>query len=942
MIELLLETKFRVPRLPVQHVPRAHLVALLERSSASVLTLVSAPAGSGKTTLLAEWARTTPISVAWLSLERADSEPARFVAYLLAALRTLDERIGCEAETLLEAGALANLEDVLSSLLNDLTRLLSVETALVLDDYHELENEAAHTLLTFFLEHLPDQLRLVLGTRVDPPLPLARLRARGHLCEIHAETLRFVPAEVKSFLHAMELELGENAFNSLEQRTEGWIAGVQLAALALRGRTDPETFLQGFQGNHRYILEYVSEEILAHQPPRVRTFLLRTSVLERLNGSLCDAVTGENDGQAVLEELRRANLFVSALDDVGEWYRYHALFAESLRHQLTRHEPALYPQLCARASAWYEQHAMMYEACEYALRAGDFTRAVPLLERQVSRLIGHVEFSLLGRWLALVPLDIIDSRPLLQVAHLWVSLVDDNREPGQVERMVMQLHQHFHEHAPDPEQDDQVEAQANLNFLLIMQALGQRNAEGAIELAEQTLQMLPADATYMRNLASLCITLGRGTAQRLNGDFASAERILSEAGQLTHTKDFHFLNLIGMVSLIEMYEVRGELHKIAQLYQRLLQTLRFHQWGPLELTTWLCTGYARLLLEWNRLGDAENYIQQALTLEKKFLVREISLYCHFIQLDILQAKGDYQAAEKLLQAIEKSLESLQAPHPSREFVEMAAVRRLRFLLRQGKVDEAILCSKQSDLWATSPPETLPQKVEIEEYMALSWQREADAPQEPDMAFYKSMSLVRLRIAQGRAYPAEVSLASMLALLDDFQTTYERLNFNGRVIEILILKSQALQIQGETREALATLKRAVELAEPAGFIRLFANEGEPMMRLLTRLPVQKSSIATYVRSLLAAIPASDGPARENELQQLLPPIHGALAEPLSSREKEVLDLLASGASNQEIAAQLIIAPNTAKRHVKNILGKLDARNRTQAVARARELGLLNTC
>lgn len=295
MEELLLATKFRVPRLPVQHVPRAHLVALLERGVAGSLTLVSAPAGSGKTTLLTEWARATRMPVVWLSLETADSEPTRFLAYVRASLQTLDERTGQQSGKPPELQASAAHEHVLSLLINDLTRYLATDVALVLDDYHFLQDEAAHSMLSFLLEHLPEHLHLVLGTRVDPPLPLARLRARGHLSEVRANTLRFAEAEVEAFLRAMNLELDEDTLYRLEQRTEGWIAGVQLAALALRGRTDPAAFLASFHGNHRFILEYVSEEILARQTPRMRTFLLRTSILERLNGSLCDAVMEQRE-----------------------------------------------------------------------------------------------------------------------------------------------------------------------------------------------------------------------------------------------------------------------------------------------------------------------------------------------------------------------------------------------------------------------------------------------------------------------------------------------------------------------------------------------------------------------------------------------------------------------------------------------------------------------
>lgn len=933
MKETLLATKLRVPRLPVQHVPRARLFALLERGAAVPLTLVAAPAGSGKTTLLTEWARATALPVAWLSLEAADSELARFLAYLLAALRTLDERIGQQAGELLDTGGAPDPEKILSSLVNDLASYLAGDVALVLDDYHALASEAVHTSLLFLLDHLPEHLHLILGTRVDPPLPLARLRARGQLSELRADTLRFVPVEVKTFLQEMELDLAEDELRNLAERTEGWVAGVQLAALAMRGRADHATFLHDFRGSHRFILEYLSEEILARQTPRMRAFLLRTSVLERLSGSLCDALMEQSGSQAVLEELRRANLFVSALDDSGEWYRYHALFAEGLRHQLLQQEPDLYPQLCARASIWYEAHEMLYEACEYALQARDFERAVPLVERLVSKLIGRVEFFVLSHWLDQLPEEVISNRPLLQVAQAWVLLTNDDRQPEQLDQMLAQLHQRFQAHEGESDDVEWVEARANLNFILIMQALGQKNVEGAIELAQQTLQALPEDATYLRGLTSLCIRLAQGTAHRLSGDFAAAERIMIEAGAQFPTMDFHFLHLVATVSLIEMYEARGELRKIEQLYQRLLRMLRSYKKAPAELATWIYTGYAKLLLEWNRLDEAEEYMQQALVLDRRILIAEITLACHFIQLVIIQAMGKYTEAGELLHEMERDIASLQAPPP---LIELVALARANLLLEQGKIEETLLWLNEKGLTDDELfQDPLPDAV-LDKYVTLY--QPTDPPQ--DALFGKCMLLIRVRIALGRVWAREELLPRTLIVLDRLYTKYEQAGFSRHLLEILILKSLALEVHGETKAALATLERAVILAEPAGFVRLFASEGEPMARLLARLPAQKSPTDAYVRVLLYAASAEHKQASAENAREEKPALaHIPFVEPLSAREMEVLELLAAGASNQEIADRLVIAPNTAKRHVKHILAKLAVNNRTQAAARAREVGLL---
>ncbi|HVU69725.1 MAG TPA: LuxR C-terminal-related transcriptional regulator [Ktedonobacteraceae bacterium] len=909
MKELLLATKLRVPRLPVQHVPRPRLVKLLEKSAAGSLTLVAAPAGSGKTTLLAEWARATSLPVAWLALESADNEPRRLLSYLQASLQTLDARLGQHVETLPDLPSSADYQRVLSALINDVLVYISGDAVLVLDDYHALEDDAVHDLFIFWLEHAPEHLHLVLGTRVDPPLPLSRLRARGRLSEIHADVLRFAGEEVAAFLQAMDLQLGAGALDNLEQRTEGWIAGVQLAALALRGCSDPEALLSSFHGNHRFIREYISDEILVRQTPQVRTFLLRTSILERLNGALCDAVMEQEGSQAVLEELRRANLFVSALDETGEWYRYHALFAESLRHQLEQREPEQLPALYMRASGWFASHNMLYEACECALQAGDFAHAASLLERLANKMIGRVEFTTLRRWLALLPEEIIANRPILRVAATWLSLTEDDGHPALLEKAIATLQQSFDERAIESRDAEWMEAQANLNFIRIMQALGNNRTDEAIELAQQTLRALPEHATSTRRLAELCIQLAQSAAYRIQGNLAAAEEMLVKASESLQQREFHFLNLVALVSLIEMYEAQGALAKLDRLYRQLLQMLRTTREMLPEMTIWIAAGYARLMLEWNRLDEADEYIRMAEVAARGIEIIELTLSFRLIQIWISHVRGREQEVRTLLREMDEDMARL----PPQAIHELEMQTRVRILLRQGQLDEAIrrvrACGPAYD----------------------------DAWQEPpdERVFARYLSLARVLIAQARAAPQEAHLIQALELLDRLRLSYEKAGFTGRVIEILVLTALALQAQGETSRALTILGQAVSQAEPGGFIRLFVDEGQPLARLLTRLLAQKPPYAAYIRTLLAAY------APESELQQLAAPRPAAagLAETLSAREREVLALLANGSSNQEIAARLVIAPNTAKRHVKNILGKLAASNRTQAVARAREAGLL---
>jgi LuxR family transcriptional regulator, maltose regulon positive regulatory protein len=903
-------TKCAFPRLPVQHVPRARLVALLEKGATLPLVLVAAPAGSGKTTLLAEWARSTTLPVAWLSLEPADSDPLRFLAYVLTALHILDERIGQDARRLLSTNSTPDLEECWSSLVNDLDSFLTTDAALVLDDYQVLESEAVDTCLLFLLEHLPPRLHLVLGTRVDPPLPLARLRAHGQVSEISAAALRFVTIEMQFFLHQMDVDLDEEATLSLEERTEGWIAGVQLAALALRGRADQETFLHGFRGTHRFLLEYISEEILDRLTPQVRAFLLQTSILERMSGSLCDAVTASMGGQAILEQLRKANLFVSALDDTGEWYRYHALFAEGLRHHLLQQEPQLFSVLCSRASAWYEAQEMLLEACEYALQARDYTRAVPLIERQVGKLIERIQFPLLRRWLDQLPPEIIASRPLLGVASTWALLTEDDQSE-QLAQMVVQLQQRFQEGPSTTDEAGSVEARANLNFMRVLQAMGNNDAEGALEVARQTLQALPEDATSLRRLASVCLNLAQATAYRLSGDYAAAERVLIEAGMQVQATNYHFLNLAAMAILTEIYEGQGELQKLEGLYQGLLQMIRAYKEAPPEIVLWIYIGYAKLFLDWNRLDEAEDAIQIALAAYQRTQIKDLALACRFVQLWISQARGRKEETQELLQKMEKDLSTISLTQP---VVRFEALWLVRLRLRQGKEDEAVRWLSASGLSSDDPFTALPDE---------------------DFFFVKYTTLARVLIAQGRRSPREAHLQHALSLLKRLCAFYEQAGFKSRVIEVLVLTSLALQARGETQPALATLGRALSLAEPTGIIRLFADEGEVMACLLAKVSAYTTASPTYLYTLQAAI--SSAQQAVPEAVQAVP--RQSLIDPLSQREQEVLQLMAAGFSNQQIADRLVISLNTAKRHVKHILAKLTATNRTQAVTLARDLHLL---
>ncbi|HEX6551799.1 MAG TPA: AAA family ATPase, partial [Ktedonobacteraceae bacterium] len=750
----IVRTKCAVPRLPVAHVPRTRLVALLEKSALFPFTLVSAPAGSGKTTLLTEWARTTSMPVAWLSLEPADNDPMRFLTYVCFALSSLDARIGRETRKMLDTPSALDLERCFSELSNDLDAFLTTDAALVLDDYHVIESEPLQVSLRFLLDHLPQRLHLVMGTRVDPSLPLARLRSRGQVSEIRADTLRFVAIETQFFLHQMEVDLGQEALLTLEERTEGWIAGIQLAALALRGRHDHEAFLREFRGTHHFLLEYISEEILANLPPSVRAFVQRTSILERLTSSLCDAVTGQTGSQAMLEELRKANLFVSALDERGEWYRYHPLFAEGLRHQLLHQEPEQFHELCARASAWYEAHTMLVEACEYAFAANDFRRAVPLMEQQVSTLMGLAQSSLLQHWLGQLPPEIIAASPLLCVVSTWTQYLH-NGMSEELKQAIAQLHSRFRQQAPEAESVTWAEARANFHVMLVVQALDENDAERALSLARQTLQELPEEATYLRNLATLCLRLAQGMAYRLSGDFAEASRVLSEARTTVAATNYHYLNLIVMGMLADLYETQGDLRKSEYLYRHLLLLFGSRKEVLPEMTGWISMTYAGLLLECNRLDEAEHMLKQALSASRKTAHKEFTLEYRLIQQRLALVRGNDEEALNLLHEIEEALPLMQ---PSRLVTAAGRLARTRWLLRQGKYEEA-------ECWLKT------QGLRYED--AFSEDPSKDLPGVSDLIFAEYMILARVLIAQGSHAPREAYLKEALALLDHFRLPSEQ-------------------------------------------------------------------------------------------------------------------------------------------------------------------------
>ena len=898
-------TKLYVPRLRAQLVSRVRFHEQLTQGMEGALTLVSAPAGFGKTTVLAQWLAQSGTPVAWLSLEPTDNDPVRFLSYLIAALQRLDPWIGTTALALLQTLQPPSPETVLAVLTNDLARREGGDFALVLDDYHVIEDVLIHRALASLVEHLPPHLHLIIVTRADPPLPLARLRAHGQLTELRAAELRFETQEISAFLRTVAgLELAPEAIVALEQRTEGWIAGLQFAALSLRGRTDVSAFLAAFTGSHRFVLDYLSEEVLSRQAAPILAFLLHTCILERLSGPLCAAVAGQQDGgtasQGMLEALERANLFVVSLDDERRWYRYHHLFAEVLRTRLQQLSPDLVPELHRRASAWYEQHGLFAEAVQHALAAADIEHAVRLIEQHALPVAGRGQTQTALGWLNSLPEALVRARPALCIAHA-VLLMLFTRQSEAAEARLQDAERLI--------QRDTPAEQARL----IRGWVAQIRADPAcytgdlvrtVALAQEALELLP-ETEVMGRAAALAYT---AHACQITGDVTpESERLVAATVAPARAGGNLFTILRSLTLLARLHVLQGRLGEAATLYDTAVQEIG----GPAVLPA-LSSGPAyyfglgEVLRERNDLEGAERHLARGLrVLEGATKVdAEVITLGYTAMARLQQARGQTSQAGATLDAF------VRLAH-TRHFVPLLVARgaavRAQLELAQGNLTSAMRWADASGCTLDEDPNFL---------------------HEPEY-----LTLARVRLAQGRSTPQGPVLRAVLCFLERLFDEAERKARLGSVLEILILRALAFDAQGQRAAALTTLERALQLGEPEGYVRLFVDEGAPMRILLRRMRA-RGIAPDYITLLLTAF-AGKHPA--------VPHHHagdaGVLVEPLTAREGEVLRLLEAGASNHDIACRLILSLGTVKKHVSNICSKLGVQRRTQAIAKARALQLL---
>jgi LuxR family maltose regulon positive regulatory protein len=895
----LLSTKFYIPPQRTDSVLRPRLVEKLQAAveHPRTFTLLSGPAGSGKTTLLSQFVAGLDRPVAWLSLDEADDDPSRFWTYLLAACQRIIPHLGEAALPLLSNTQSLPEDTVPTILINDLVASDAV-LVLIIDDYHLVQDSVIHDSLLFLLEHQPDNLRLVLSTRTDPPWPLARYRARNRLVEIRARDLRFNRDETLAFLNqTMRLRLSAHDVAALEARTEGWIAGLQLAAIAMKsspvGR-DPATFVQAFSGSHLYVAEYLLEEVLRQHPQEVRSFLLETSILERLHASLCDAATGRTDGQTMLATLHQANLFLVRLDAEGLWFRYHHLFADLLQTHLQQtYPPEKIAEIHVRAAHWFDQNDHYVEAIHHALAAKDAEKAADLVNEHGQQVFYAGRYNMLRKWLNAVSKEYFRTYPRLEIYQLLLDLLEgtlDMYEDTLVEKekLIQAL--------PSSPQNNRLRQRALIDLSLF---LAFQNPSKAIQIVEETLAEIPKEDLH--TLAYLHSVLYR--AYGMKGDHEKSSAAFRESFRLAEiTRQY---DLISNTTKVRAFELcyYGDLDEAIQYCQKIIDLDKqngekvFYPAGPCFI------GLAAIHLERNNLEKADELLTRGVSLSEKGAVYGL-FNGSVLKVRLLQAQGDLQEALKALQVLEQTFQR-------REFSLMA--QKVSLFLAAGEI--------------TAASELEPEILEI-----LGTSHYAKKLPVVAAEAYK-LCLARIYIAQDQVEKA-------YQMLGEVESTAEPGLRFGRLMEAYILRAKARNIQSSypvDSQAVDYMIRAVELAIEPGFMTLFLEEGPELVPILTAVADHEYSsdqVMKYARGLLQAFAE-----RGQELPGRSILTSDQLREQLTPREMEVLQLIAAGHSNRAIADQLFIAVRTVKKHASNIYGKLGVGSRTQAVVRARELGLL---
>ncbi|WP_457187097.1 tetratricopeptide repeat protein [Nocardioides sp. P5_E3] len=882
-------TKLRVPLSRRQLVDRSRLTDRLPtgRGPMPRLVLVAAPAGSGKTTLLTQWLAAGDVRTAWLSLDAADADLRRFLAHLVASVSVASPEVGADAAALLEDERTVRAEDVLAGLVEELDSLPG-PTVIALDEYHVIDGAEVHEAVAFLLDNLPPQVTVAMTTRADPPLSLSRLRARGDLLEVRAADLRFTTAEATTFLNdLMGLGLQPQHVAALERRTEGWATGLQLAALSAAGTADPDGFVEAFAGSHRFVLDYLVDEVLAGQPADVRSFLIDTSVLDDLCGPLCDAVTGRSDGQQLLEALERSNLFVVPLDDERQWWRYHHLFAEALVARLTAGGTEHVGRLHHDAADWYAEHDRLPDAVRHALAGGDVDQAADLVELAVPGMRQRREDRTMREWLRALPEDVVRHRPLLALHLAWARLSEGDLDG--LDRWLDVAETALGSGSPPPsagpvharEARDQdlatLQAMVEVYRATVAQARG--DVAGTTAHASRARDLVGPDDHFVLGASSGFLGLAAWAA----GDLATADDTFGEAARHIRAAG-NVADGLGMTVVLASIALgRGRTDEARRLLEHALADAESTPGPPLSTTGDLHVGLAEVLVEQGSLAEAEEHLRAAAELGERASLIENRHRIHVARAALLRARGDLDGAVAALDQAQALL--LPGYFPD---VRPVPALRARVRIAQGRLDDA-------RAWAQE------HRVDLDHGTYLG---EVDR-----------LTLARLLVAEADR------LGDVVAVTERIATEAGVAGRGGSVVDAHVVRALAHHAMGDRDAALAALREALDRGVPHGYRRLYLDEGAAMVELLEAHGGESAA------AVLAAA-TRDEPAPR-------PP----QAEGLSEREVEVLRLLATELTGPEIAQRLYVSLNTLRTHTRHIFAKLDVNTRRAAVRRAAERELL---
>jgi len=923
----ILATKLYLPPPRPGIVLRPRLIERLNEGMHCKLTLISASAGFGKTTLVSEWIASCERPVAWFSLDEGDNDPSRFLAYLVAALQTIAPKIGEGILVALQSPQPPPSEALLTSLLNEIA-VIPDKFILVLDDYHAVDSKPIDQALAFLLDHLTPQMHLVIASREDPHLPLSRLRARGQLTELRAADLRFTPAEAAEFLNqVMGLNLSTEDITALEARTEGWIAGLQLAALSMQGREDIASFIQAFTGSHRFVLDYLVEEVLQHQSEHIRGFLLQTAILDRFCAPLCNAVTEREDGKEMLDVLERSNLFLIPLDDKRQWYRYHHLFAEVLQTHLMEAQPDRVSTLHRRASEWYEQNGLRSDAIHHTLAAKDFERAAGMIELAwLATEAGIIQYAIWLGWVKTLPDELTHARPVLNVwyayallgrgemeaaegrlkdAERWFVSADTMKvqpETPSVEMVVV-----------DKEQLKSLPAAIAVGRAYIAQALG--NIPDTVRYASRVLELVPEGELLRRGQASMLL----GITHWASGDLEAADRVFADYTMKLRTAG-NIPDAIG--TTVVLADIRLALGRLREAIITIEKLLKFvmDQGEPIYPDTAdLHRGLSELYLIQGNLEAAVQHLQRSKELGEKAELPVLRYRLCIAQAQFNETQGDLDGALALLDEAERLY--IRSPLP--DFCPISAMKA-RIWVAQGKLTKALEWVREQGVSGDDVPSYLSE--------------------------FEHVTLARVLIARYKSDRETGAIHGAIGLLERLLHAAEEGGRMGSMIEILALLALAHAAQGDLPLALVSLGRALTMAEPQGYVCIFVDEGKPMAELLTRIEAKDGipRVKEYILKLLSAFNVHKEiyPSGSTRVEIKGASLHAKqtispqpLIEPLSERELEVLRLLRTDLNGPEIARELIVSLSTVRTHTQSIYTKLGVNNRRAAVRRAEELDLL---